>query len=86
MNKNHFDIQTVCSKKITRLEASLLDISQAEKILDDLPDDLVQKIWIKTIESNPSHGKDKTKLISKGLYKRSLRKTLETIKVFIDLI
>ncbi len=81
MNKNHFDIQVVCAKKILRLEACLLDIRQAEAIMEELPEDLTQKIWIETIESKQSNKNSKTKAINKGIYKRSFRKTLESIKV-----
>jgi hypothetical protein len=78
MNRNHYDPQRIYSAKIARVQACIEEVAQAEAILDQLPEEAAQRLWVKTLEAmQPA----KTRGIGKGLAKRSLRKTLQGLMV-----
>lgn len=62
-------------------------IEDALSILEEFPHDMVQHAWNMEIDRKEGcrlAGQEKTKSISKGPYRRSLRKTLQCLKVRME--
>lgn len=81
MNHNHFNPELTYSLKAKRVHALLHDLREAEAIIKELPEDAVQSIWSKVAAHKLPPKSAKGKAASKGVYKRSLKKTLEALIV-----
>jgi hypothetical protein len=47
MNSNHFDHNVVYRSKLFRIKANIKELEEASKILNDLPEKIVQSAWKK---------------------------------------
>lgn len=83
MNSNHFDPKLVYTSKCRRIESILNDLHEADQILKELPEDIVQAIWLRVAAERLPEKTNKGKTANKGIYKRSLKKTLQCLIVFI---
>lgn len=86
MNSNHFDHNVVYRSKLIRIKANIKDLEEAAKILDGLPEKMVQTAWKKVAEkellgkNEDVQGVETSKSL-KGPFKLSLKKTIQNFKV-----
>lgn len=85
MNANHFDHKLVYTRKVHRLRELIADLEEAEKTMADLPEDIVQTFWLKFAGRDIPERSGKSKAISKGPFKKSLKKTLQALIVIVAL-
>jgi hypothetical protein len=50
MNSNHFDHNVVYRSKLLRIKSNIKELEEAAKILNDLPEKVVQNAWKKVAE------------------------------------
>jgi hypothetical protein len=83
MNANHFDHKLVYTRKVQRLRELIADLEEAEKTMAELPEDIVQTFWLKFAGRDIPERTGKSKSISKGPFKKSLKKTLQALIVIM---
>ena len=81
MNSNHFNPQLTYQQKVKRISTILADLQSADDILRELPEDAVQAIWVRVASHKLPPKSIKSKVTNKGVFKRSMKKTLEALIV-----